>query len=138
VHSWIAGEFMRYLNDSGMNIEAVTLSPESFAKLIDLTTDKVLSGNSAKVVFIEMVHTGRDPEQIVKEKGLAQVSDESFIQEAVTKILNDNPSEVEKYLAGKETLLQWFMGQVARATRGKADPNVSKELLGRALEERRK
>jgi aspartyl-tRNA(Asn)/glutamyl-tRNA(Gln) amidotransferase subunit B len=56
----------------------------------------------------------------------------------VTKVLNDNPSEVEKYLAGKENLLQWFMGQVARATKGKADPNVTKELMLRALEQRRR
>jgi aspartyl-tRNA(Asn)/glutamyl-tRNA(Gln) amidotransferase subunit B len=138
VYSWISGEFMRYLNDSGMNIEDVTLSPESFAKLIDMTTDKVISGNSAKVVFNELLKNGGDPAQIVKAKGLAQVSDESFIQEAVTKVLNDNPSEVNKYLAGKETLLQWFMGQVARATKGKADPNVTKEMLVKALEERRK
>ena len=138
VHSWMAGEFMRYLNDSSLTIDAVTLSPESFARLIDMTADKVISGNAAKIVFNEMVRTGRDPELIVKEKGLAQVSDATFIQEAVTKVLNDNPSEVDKYLAGKETLLQWFMGQVARATQGKADPNVTKEILVKALQERRK
>jgi aspartyl-tRNA(Asn)/glutamyl-tRNA(Gln) amidotransferase subunit B len=138
VSSWIAGEFMRYMNDSGTSIEDMTLSPESFAKLIDMTADKVISGNSAKVVFNEMVKNGRDPEQIVKEKGLSQVSDESFIQEAVMKVLTDNPSEVEKYLAGKDSLLQWFMGQVARATRGKADPNLTRNLLVESLKERRK
>ena len=137
VHSWIAGEFMRYVNDSGIGIENITLSPESFAKLIDMTADKIISGNSAKVVFNEILDNGGDPEQIVKEKGLAQVSDESFIQEAVMKVLNDNPFEVEKYLTGKETLLQWFMGQVARATKGKADPNVTKELLKMELETRK-
>jgi aspartyl-tRNA(Asn)/glutamyl-tRNA(Gln) amidotransferase subunit B len=133
VHSWIAGEFMRYLNDSGVNIEDVTLSPESFAQLIDMVTDKTIGGNAGKTVLAELIKIGGDPAQIVKEKGLAQVSDESFIQEAVMKVINDNPSEVEKYLAGKETLLQWFVGQVARATKGKADPNVTKELLIRAL-----
>ena len=138
VSSWIAGEFMRYINDSGIGIEDVTLFPESLAKLIDMTTDKVISGNSAKVVMNEILKNGGDPEDIVKAKGLAQVSDESFIQEAVMKVLNDNPSEVEKYLAGKDTLLQWFMGQVARATKGKADPNVTKELLVKGLEERKK
>jgi aspartyl-tRNA(Asn)/glutamyl-tRNA(Gln) amidotransferase subunit B len=138
IHSWIAGELTRYLNDSGVRIEDVAISPESFAKLIDMTTDKVISGNSAKVVFNEMIRSGGDPEQIVKEKNLAQVSDENEIQTIVEKILNDNPAEVEKYLAGKETLLQWFMGQVARATKGKADPNVTKELLVKSLEERRK
>jgi aspartyl-tRNA(Asn)/glutamyl-tRNA(Gln) amidotransferase subunit B len=137
VSTWITGEFMRYLNESGVVIDNVTLSPGSLAKLIDMTTDKAISGNSAKVVFNEMLKIGSDPEQIVREKGLAQVSDESFIQEAVIKVLNDNPSEVEKYRAGKETLLQWFMGQVARATKGKADPNVTKELLVKALEKRK-
>src|SRR5512147_2930071 len=138
VHSWIAGEFMRYLNDSGVNIEDVTLAPESFAQLIDMVTDKTIGGNAGKIVFAELIKNGGDPAQIVKEKGLAQVSDESFIQEAVMKVLNDNPSEVEKYLGGKETLLQWFVGQVARATKGKADPNVTKELMLKALEERKK
>ena len=129
---------MRYLNDSGVDIEDVTLSPESFAQLIDMVTDKTIGGNAGKTVLAELIKNGGDPAQIVKEKGLAQVSDESFIQEAVTKALNDNPSEVEKYLAGKETLLQWFVGQVARATKGKADPNVTKELMLKALEERKK
>ncbi len=138
VHSWIAGEFMRYVNETGIKIEDVTLPPDSFAKLIDMTTNKVIGGNSAKVVLSELLKNGGDPEQIVHEKGLAQVSDESFIQEAVTKVLNDNPSEVEKYLAGKETLLQWFVGQVARATKGKADPNVTRELVVKGLEGRRK
>jgi len=138
VHSWMAGEFMRYLNDSGVNIEDVTLSPESFATLIDMVTEKVVSGNNAKVALAELIKNGGDPRVIVKEKNLAQVSDEGFIQEAVMKVLNDNPSEVDKYLAGKETLLQWFVGQVARATKGKADPNLTKELLVKALEERRK
>jgi aspartyl-tRNA(Asn)/glutamyl-tRNA(Gln) amidotransferase subunit B len=138
VHSWIVGEFMRYLNDSGVNIDDVTLSPESFATLIDMVTEKVVSGNNAKVVLAELIKNGGDPQEIVKAKNLAQVSDEGFIQEAVTKIINDNPAEVEKYLAGKDTLLQWFVGQVARTTKGKADPNVTKDLMFKALEERRK
>ncbi|MFT3893887.1 MAG: hypothetical protein QM730_19845 [Anaerolineales bacterium] len=138
VHSWIAGEFMRYLNDSGVSIDEITLAPEAFAQLIDMVTDKVIGNNAGKTVLAEMLKNGGNPAQIVQAKGLAQVSDESFIQEAVTKVLTDNPAEVEKYLAGKETLLQWFMGQVARATKGKADPNVTKELMLKGLEERRK
>jgi len=138
VHSWMAGEFMRYVNDAGVDVKDVSLSPESFAQLIDMTTDKTISGNSAKAVFNEMIKNGGDPAQIVKEKNLAQVSDEGFIQETIAKVLNDNPKEVEQYLAGKETIIQWMMGQVARATKGKADPNVAKELLLKSLEERRK
>ena len=138
VLSWIAGEFTRYLKDSGTSIDDVTLAPESFAGLIDMVTDKTIGGNAGKTVLAELLKNGGDPAQIVKEKGLAQVSDESFIQEVVTKVLNDNPSEVEKYLGGKEALLQWFIGQVARATKGKADPNVTRELLVKGLEERKR
>lgn len=138
--SWIAGDFSRYLNDSGVDIKDVTLSTESIAQLIDMTTDKIISGNSAKIVFGEMLNAkhGSDPAQIVKDKNLAQVSDTGFIQEAIEKILSDNPKEVEQFLTGKETIVQWLMGQVARATKGKADPNVAKELLVKALEEKRK
>jgi len=138
VHSWMAGEFMRILNDSGTDVQNVSISPEAFAALVDLVTDKVISGNAGKVVLNELFKNGGDPAQIVKEKNLAQVSDTGFIQETIDKVLNDNPKEVEQFLAGKETIVQWLMGQVARATKGKADPNAAKELLVKALEERRK
>src|SRR5258706_1121646 len=138
VHSWIAGEFMRYLNDSRVNIEDVTLAPESFAQLIDMVTNKTIGGNAGKTVLGELLKNGGDPPQIVKEKGLTQGSNESFIQEAVMKVINDSPSEVDKYLGGKETLLQWFVGQVARATKGKADPNVVRKILVKLLDERMK
>jgi aspartyl-tRNA(Asn)/glutamyl-tRNA(Gln) amidotransferase subunit B len=138
VHSWMAGEFMRILNDSGTDIQDVSISPEAFAQLVDMVTEKVISGNAGKVVLNELFKNGGDPAQIVKEKNLAQVSDTGFIQEAIDKVLNDNPKEVEQFLAGKETIVQWLMGQVARATKGKADPNVAKELLVKALEARKK
>ncbi|HEY2982350.1 MAG TPA: Asp-tRNA(Asn)/Glu-tRNA(Gln) amidotransferase GatCAB subunit B, partial [Anaerolineales bacterium] len=66
-------------------------------------------------------------------KGLDQVSDANYLQELITRILDENPKEVALYLAGKETILQWLMGQVARATQGKADPQVARELLTKAL-----
>jgi aspartyl-tRNA(Asn)/glutamyl-tRNA(Gln) amidotransferase subunit B len=138
VSSWIAGEFMRYLNDLNIAMTNIPFPAEDFARLIDMVTDKTVSGNSAKVVLGEMFKNDGKPDEIVKAKNLAQVSDEVFIQETITKILDDNPKEVQQYLAGKDTLLQWFMGQVARATKGKADPTVARELLARSLEERRK
>ncbi len=138
ISSWIAGEFLRDMNELSIDIASIPVPAENLAKLIDMVTDKSISGNSGKLVLGEMFTNGGEPEEIVKARNLAQVSDESFIQEAITKILNDNPKEVEQFLAGKETLLQWFMGQVARATKGKADPSVTKELLAKSLQERRK
>jgi aspartyl-tRNA(Asn)/glutamyl-tRNA(Gln) amidotransferase subunit B len=136
INTWIAGEFMRNLNE--LNVEADSIPAKSLSQLIDMVADKTISGNAGKVVLAELFKSGGDPAEIVKEKGLAQISDESFIQEAVTKILDDNPSEIEKYHAGKDTLLQWFVGQVARATKGKADPVITKELMLKGLEERKK
>jgi len=138
VNTWIAGEFMRYLNESGTDISAIPVQAGDFAQLIDMVTNKSLRGNAGKTVLAEMFKSGGKPADIVKEKNLAQVSDEGFILEAITKILNDNPKEVKEYLAGKESILQWMMGQVARATKGKADPNVAKDLLINGLEARRK
>ena len=129
VSSWIAGEFMRYMNDLNIDVTNIPIPAEDFARLVDMVTKKDISGNAGKVVLGELFNNGGKPEEIVKQKGLAQVSDESFIQDAVVKVLNDNPAEVEKYLAGKDTLLQWFMGQIARVTKGKADPTVTRELL---------
>lgn len=137
ISTWIAGEFIRNVNE--LNVDVNTVVPaKSLAQLVDMVTDKTISGNGGKTVLAEMFKSGGDPAEIVKEKNLAQVSDESFIQEAITKILDDNPSEIEKYHAGKDTLLQWFVGQVARATKGKADPVITKELMLKGLEERKK
>ena len=137
VSSWIAGEFLRYLNDLSIDVTKIPVPAEDLARVIDLVTDRTISGNAGKVVLGEMFRNGGKPEEIVKEKNLAQVSDEGFIQETIGKILSENSREVEQYLAGKETLLQWFMGQVARATKGKADPAVARELLVKSLEEKR-
>ena len=137
VNSWIAGEFMRYLNDLNIDVTDIPVPAENLAELIDLVSDRTISGNSGKVVLAELFKTGGKPEEIVKSKNLAQVSDEGFIKEAITKILNDNPREVQQYLAGKESILQWLMGQVARATKGKADPTVARELLIKTLNEKR-
>jgi aspartyl-tRNA(Asn)/glutamyl-tRNA(Gln) amidotransferase subunit B len=138
VSSWIAGEFLRYMNDLSLDVTRIPVPAEDLATLIDLVTDKKVSGNSGKVVLGEMFRDGGKPNKIVEAKNLAQVSDEGLIQETVTKILNENPKEVEQYLAGKETILQWMMGQVARSTKGKADPTVARELLVKELQSRKK
>ena len=138
ISSWIAGEFLRFMNDLNIDVTNIPVPAEDLAQLIDLVTNKSISGNSGKVVLGEMFRNGGKPEEIVSAKNLTQVSDEAFIQETVTKILNDNPKEVEQYLAGKESILQWLMGQVARATKGKADPTVARESLLKTLEEKRK
>jgi aspartyl-tRNA(Asn)/glutamyl-tRNA(Gln) amidotransferase subunit B len=133
VNNWITGEFLRYVNELGLDIEHLIVLPEHLAQLVDLVTDKVINDNSAKLVLKEMFDTGQAPRAIVEAKNLVQISDESYLEQVVAQILNDNPKEVASYLAGKATVLQWLMGQVARATKGKADPQVARLLLIQAL-----
>jgi aspartyl-tRNA(Asn)/glutamyl-tRNA(Gln) amidotransferase subunit B len=137
VHSWIAGEFMRHLNDLNLDVSSLPFAAGDLAQLMDLITSQAINNRAAKTVLAEMFKTGGKPALIVREKNLAQVSDEGFIQEVIDTVLADNPAEVEKYLAGKETLLQWFVGQVARATQGRTDPTLTKELVLKSLEKRK-
>lgn len=138
VNHWVAGDLLRLVNDRSIEFDQIPIPPAHLAELIDLVSDKTITLNSARDVLGEMLETGRKPAEIVKLKGLTQISDENSLQEVITKVLNDNPEAVAQFLKGKETVLQWLMGQVARATRGKADPQVSRRLLTQALAKRGK
>jgi aspartyl-tRNA(Asn)/glutamyl-tRNA(Gln) amidotransferase subunit B len=133
INNWISGEFLRYVNDLGLDLDHLPVPAEHLAELVDLVTGKTINDNTAKEVIAEMFKTGQSPEAIVKAKNLGQISDESYLEQVVAQILNDNPKEVASYLAGKETIFQWMMGQVARATKGKADPQVARQLLMQTL-----
>jgi aspartyl-tRNA(Asn)/glutamyl-tRNA(Gln) amidotransferase subunit B len=138
VNNWISGEFLRYVNDLGLDLDSLPVPPEHLAGLVDLVTGRTINDNSAKLVLKEMFATGQAPKAIVKAKNLAQVSDEGYLEGVVAQILKDNPKEVASYLGGKETVFQWMMGQVARTTKGKADPQVARQLLLQALEKAKK
>jgi len=133
IYNWISGEFLRHVNESALDLDTLPIPPGHLAGLVDMVTDKVINENSAKVVLKEIFATGQSPKAIVEAKNLAQVSDRAYLEQVVAQILSDNPKELASYLAGKETVFQWLMGQVARATRGKADPQITRELLLQSL-----
>jgi aspartyl-tRNA(Asn)/glutamyl-tRNA(Gln) amidotransferase subunit B len=137
INNWLTGEFLRYANELGLDLEQLPVLPEALAELVDLVTGKTINDNSAKLVLKEMFATGKSPKAIVETKNLALVTDESYLEQVVAQILKDNPNEVASYLAGKETVFQWMMGQVARVTKGKADPGIARQLLLQALEKAR-
>jgi len=134
INNWISGEFLRYFNNLGLDLDHLPVPAEHLAELVDLVTGRIINDNSAKLVLKEMFETGQAPETIVEAKNLAQVSDEGCLEGVVAQILNENPKEVATYLAGKQAVFQWMMGQVARLTQGKADPQVARQLLLLALE----
>ncbi len=127
--NWIMVELMRLLNDEAKTIEECPIRPQQLAGLIALIEKGTISGKIAKTVFQEVYRTGKDPEDIVKEKGLIQISDTKEIETVINQILSNNPKEVERYRNGEEKLLGFFAGQVMKATKGKANPKLVNELL---------
>ncbi len=137
VSKWVVGELAYLMNRDGIAIERVRVAPESIASLVKLLDAGTISQSSAKDVLGTMFESGRAPEAIVKEKGLVQISDQDQLAQVVDQVLADHPEEVTAYLEGRESLLQWFMGQVMRATRGRAQPQTVLGLLRAKLEARR-
>ncbi|MDD2856954.1 MAG: Asp-tRNA(Asn)/Glu-tRNA(Gln) amidotransferase GatCAB subunit B, partial [Desulfuromonadaceae bacterium] len=129
VGNWIMGEITRSLNDSGASIEACPVTPAQLAELLKLIDNGTISGKIAKTVFEGMFRTGKDAAAIVEEQGLVQVSDSSAIEGIIDEIMAANAGQVEEYRGGKEKVFGFFVGQVMRASKGKANPSVVNELL---------
>jgi aspartyl-tRNA(Asn)/glutamyl-tRNA(Gln) amidotransferase subunit B len=131
--NWIMGEVTRALNDDGRSIAECPVTPRLLAGLLSLIDKGTISGKIAKTVFDEMYRTGKEPADIVEEKGLVQVSDTGEIERIIDEIMAANAGQVEEYRGGKEKVLGFFVGQVMRASKGKANPAVVNELLLKKL-----
>ncbi len=120
---------MRILNDTQTDIRDFKTGPAMLAALLGMVADGVVSGSMAKTVFDEMAATGKDPNVIVEEKGLRQISDSGALRDAARAVVEANPSEVERYRAGKVQLIGFFVGEVMKATKGKANPKEVNAIL---------
>jgi len=135
VSNWIMVELLRLLNEEGKEIRDCTVKPSQLAELIELVSKGTINRNTAKDVFEEMYKTGKNASEIVKEKGLVQISDENVIIEAIREVIAKNTKEVERYRAGEEKLIGFFVGQVMKLTKGKANPKIVNELVVKLLKE---
>jgi aspartyl-tRNA(Asn)/glutamyl-tRNA(Gln) amidotransferase subunit B len=133
VSNWLMGEVLGRLRSEGQEIEQCPVTPELLAGMLKMIDKGTISGKIAKDVFNQIWDTGRSAEDIVKEKGLIQVSDATEIEQMVDRVLADNPAEVEQYRAGKEKLMGFFVGQVMKASGGKANPQMVNEILKKKL-----
>jgi aspartyl-tRNA(Asn)/glutamyl-tRNA(Gln) amidotransferase subunit B len=131
--NWVTGDLFGALNRLGIGIEQSPVSPPRLGALIDLIADGTISGRLAKDVFAEMVATGADPAGIVEAKGLHQVTDTGAIATAIDAVLAAQTGKVAEYRAGRDKLYGFFVGQVMRATQGKANPALVNELLQKKL-----
>jgi aspartyl-tRNA(Asn)/glutamyl-tRNA(Gln) amidotransferase subunit B len=135
--NWILGEFSRIMNAENIDVPdlAKKISIERLSGLLVLESQSVINTATAKSVFAEMYNTGKSAKEIIDEKGLSQITDSGEIEEAVSQVLADNPQAIADYKKGKETALKFLVGQVMRATRGRANPQLANELLERKLKE---
>ena len=129
VGNWVMGEITRALNDSGTSIDACPVSPAQLAELLKLIDNGTISGKIAKTVFDEMWKSGKTPLTIVEEQGLVQVSDSGAIESIIDEIMAANAGQVEEYRGGKDKVFGFFVGQIMKASKGKANPSVVNELL---------
>ena len=133
VANWLMGDFFAMLKRKNLTIEQSPVSAENLGKLVDLIENNVISGKIAKDVFEIMSETGENPEKIVEEKGLKQVTDSSAIEAIVDKVIAENADKVAAFKGGKTGLMGWFIGQVIKESQGKANPKMVNDLVVKKL-----
>lgn len=131
--NWVMGDVLKFLNEDKKDIRDCPIMPASLAELIRLIEEGTISGKMAKAVIDEMYRTGKAPDAIIEEKGMVQITDESALAKTIGEIIAANPSQVEQYRGGKEKVLGFFVGQVMKATQGKANPKIINDLLKKML-----
>lgn len=134
--NWLMGEVSAYLNAEQKELHEVALTPDNLAGMIKLIEKGTISSKIAKKVFKELVEKGGDPEKIVKEKGLVQISDEGELLKVITEILDNNQQSIEDFKNGKDRALGFLVGQVMKATRGQANPPMVNKLLMEEMKKR--
>lgn len=133
VSNWVMGELARELNNSGTDASASSVSPERLASLLQMVDKGTVSLKVARDIFPELYSSGKTPEQIVQEKGLTQVSDEGALEKMIADVLTTNPAQVAQFKDGKQPVLGFLVGQVMKASGGKASPGKVNELLKKKL-----
>lgn len=131
--NWIMGELSAALNKANLSINESPITTQNLGQLMQRMTDKTISGKIAKVVFEEMWQTGKDADSIITEKGLKQVTDTGAIEAVIDTVLANNPTQVADYKSGKVQLFGFFVGQVMKASQGKANPEQVNEILKQKL-----
>jgi aspartyl-tRNA(Asn)/glutamyl-tRNA(Gln) amidotransferase subunit B len=128
-------DVLRMINERGLEAGSLLLTPESLAQIIQLVDAGTINTSTGKSLLEKVQETGRAPGDLVREEGLARVSDESALQGLAAEVLAENPDQVAAFKAGKVTLMGWFVGQVMKKSRGKADPQLAREILEGLLAE---
>ena len=133
VSNWLMNDVLRMINDQGLNPVEMKLTPQALASLLKLVDSGTINISTGKALLQKVQDSGKTPEKIVEEEGLAKVSDNSAIRKVCEEVLTESPNEVASYRNGKVTLIGWFVGQVMKKMRGKADAAMARGILEELL-----
>lgn len=132
--NWIMVELLRYLNESGKEVSRSPVSAKNLASLLNIMLEEKISGKQGKEVFEKMFDTSAEPEKIISDLGLEQVSSVDDLEPLARKIIEANPKEVGEYLSGRDRMLGFFVGQIMKETEGKANPKLTSDLVKKLLD----
>jgi len=132
--NWILRDVLGYLKEHNISLIEFKVTPKKLAQLIELLEKGVINAPAAKEVFVIVARTGKEPADVIKEKGLEQIGTAQELEPIVKEVVKSNPKEKEAYLAGKEKLFGFFVGQVMKKTKGKGNPQLIQEILKKYLQ----
>lgn len=131
--NFVMGEVMRLLKETKAEVDEIKVTPEKLGEILALLKDKKINQQAAKTIFDEVAKTGAKPEKVMQKKGLEQVSDSNEMETWLDEVISENPNEVERFKNGEKKLQGFFMGQVMKKSRGKANPGIVAKLLNQKL-----
>lgn len=133
--NWVNGMILSYLNYNEITIKDFNMTPEMLKELIDLIDSKTISSKQGKDVFAKCIEDKKSPKQVVQDEGMMQITDESAIMDVINEVISENETQVSQYDPQNPRLLDYFVGQIMKKTKGKANPAMSREMLAKKLEE---
>ncbi len=135
VSNWMMNDILRMVNDRGISVTELKLTPVYLAEIIKLVDSGTVNTSTGKALVQKVDETGKAPAEIVQAEGLAKVSDDSAIRAVCQEVMAESPKEVAAFKGGKETLMGWFVGQVMKKMRGKADPALARSIMEELLKQ---
>jgi aspartyl-tRNA(Asn)/glutamyl-tRNA(Gln) amidotransferase subunit B len=129
ITNWLMGDISWYMKENNISIKELGLKEEHLSGMLKMIDAGVITGKTAKTLLIEIIETGKDPEKLVKEKGLEQISDINLLEDATNQVIAENPKSVEDFKNGKDNALMFLVGKVMQKTKGRANPNKINEML---------
>ena len=133
IANWLMGDISAYIKEKDVSIKDLNLKPESLSAMLKMIDSGVITGKIAKTLLIEIIQTGKDPEKLVKEKGLEQISDAGSLEKAISEVVSENQKTVNDFKGGKDNAIMSLVGKVMQKTKGRANPNKVNEMLREKL-----